>query len=430
MLKFYVEPKPHDYIRDGMTDDAIPAGNFYLQSFDMVPLSSSPQRFVLETSTKAPVKIYVGNRLVWTHLPHSERDVIELPVIGTNDIFVTNGIDAPVSLTIVATYITTLMDALAEQQYEVAGRINERYLALTTSPWASFFVDWLLPFSRQLPDVRSMRIIALKAVANALFGLSGSDGAVKAVVSAFSSSTPVVHRSHNPTTWQPELYQPYTSGDDMFGWDFHVWIPNLCINRWTALIGYIANNDKWDFVRFDENVVMLRQHDTEYYQQHVFDNTGKGCSFLDMISRLGCMDRLVFSGSMSLSSQPSFCFWAHSFDSSVEYPGIGGTFFDSGEEFDGGWVEFDNIYDIDLKTDYWVGTSLSTTFDGGHCFDIATTSVVLPQNQDCCYEGPDTKILTTMRCDATVVSPVKPNHPLYGGDDPGYLPDPYFGILG
>jgi hypothetical protein len=416
-----------------MVDDAIPAGKFYLQAFDMVARSSLPQRFILETNTVAQVKIYVNNRVVWTHIPRTERDVITLPLApppGSNDIYVTNGVDAPVNLTVISTYLTTLFDAVAEQLYEVAGRINEKYLALATSPWSSFIIDWLLPWSDKLPDLRSMRAIALKSAANGMFGFSGSDGAVRAMVSVFSSTTPVVHRSHNSSLWQPEVYQPYTSGDDVLGWDFHVWMPNLCINRWAAFIGYINNNPKWDFVRFDENVVLLKQHNAEIYQQHVFDNTGRGCSFRSLLGAIGCMDRLVVAGAIELTTQPSFCFWAHSFDQIVEYPGIGGTFLDSGVDFDGGWVEFDNLYDIDLKTDYWVGASLSTSLDGLHCFDTYTANVVLPQNQDCCYEGPDTRVFSTMRLDATVASAVKPYHPLYGGDDPGILPDPYFGILG
>ena len=443
MLKFYVAPKPHDYIREGMISDAVPAGNFYIKSLDMVPRSVLATKFVVETNVREqmeafgkvePVKIYINDVLVRKHLPKTERDVVEFhlaPPPGSNNIYVTNGVDVPVNLTVYATYMVTLFDMLAEQLYEVAGRINERYLAYLKSPWAAFIIDWLLPFSKQLPDVRSVRSIALKSTASSMFGFSGSDGAVRAMISAFSSTTPVVHRSHNPSLWQPELYQPYLGVDDILGWDFHVWTPNLCVHRWVAFTQYMNNHPKWEFVRGDEHVVLLKQKGAEYYQQHVFDNTARGCSLRSLLATLGCMDRLTISGSMTLTAQPSFCMWAHAFDQVVEHPGIGGGFFDSGEEFDGGWpVGFDTLYDIDLKTDYWVGTSLSTALDGSHCFDTYTDTVVVPQNQDCCYAGPDARVLTTMRLDATVASPVKPNHPLYGGDAPGLLPDPYFGILG
>lgn len=443
MLRFYVAPKPHDYVREGMISEATPAGNFYVQSLDMVPRSVLATQFVVETNVREqmetlghvePIKIYVNGKMMLKHLPKTEHDVVSFhlaPPPSRNDFYVTNGVDAPVNLSLTSTYLVTLYDVFAEQLYEVAGRTNERYLAYLTSPWAAFIIDWLLPFSDKLPDVRSMRSIALKSSAASMFGFSGSDGAVKAMISAFSSTTPVVHRSHNPSTWQPELYQPYTGADDVLGWDFHIWIPNLCVHRWTAFTQYINNHPKWEFVRADEHVIVLKQKGAEYYQQHVFDNTGKGCSFRSLLALMGCMDRLTLAGRMELTAQPSFCFWAHQFDQVVEYPGIGGGFFDSGEEFDGGWpAGFDTLYDIDLKTDYWVGASLSTALDGGHCFDTYTDTVVNPQNQDCCYDGPDVRVLTTMRLDDTVVSPVKPNHPLYGGDDPGFLPDAYFGILG
>ncbi|KKM84336.1 hypothetical protein LCGC14_1300170, partial [marine sediment metagenome] len=90
---------------------------------------------------------------------------------------------------------------------------------------------------------------------------------------------------------------------------------------------------------------------------------------------------------------------------------------------------FDSVYDVDPLTDYWAGTSTSGRLDGGGCFDVYTEETILPQNQECCYEGPAAKLLSTVRIDPTVTSPVKPNHPIYGGDDPGILPDPYFGVL-
>jgi len=336
-------------------------------------------------------------------------------------------------------------------------------------------------------------------------------------------------------------------------WDFHVWMPNLCLNRWHAFVGYIQNSTKYDFVHLDENAVLLRQRGTDLYQQHLFDNTSQECSFQGLLDAIGCMDRLTFAGAMQLNAYPSFCFWAHALDQQVEYPGIGGRFFDSeydldtaahlapdetnvvvsqdpydeataitiateirtdfnAHDTDAGTVfhhaaggshqitaaipsdlpslitfcidaqavyadhiadavmhdpidtlstlrytitatstqtdvenflidfrreltlhqtlgNFDSSYDIDLLTDYWSGTSTSKKLDGGGCFDLYTDETVLPQNQECCYQGPDTKILSTIRIDPSVISFVKPNHPIYGGDDPGLLPDPYFGVL-
>jgi hypothetical protein len=207
-------------------------------------------------------------------------------------------------------------------------------------------------------------------------------------------------------------------------------LPNLCLLRWLAFVKFINNTSKYSFVRFDENTVLIRQTGTEFYQEHRFDNTGPGCSMRGVLDAIGCMDRLTFAGSMELTTEPSFCFWAHPFDMQVELPGIGGEFFDSGKLFDGEWVEFDSLYDIDLLTNYWLGTSTSKKLDGGGCFDLATDDVLLPENQECCYEGPDTKVLSTVRVDDTVTSTVTPPHPLYGGDDPGLIPNPYFGILG
>lgn len=431
MLRFYPSERLHDYIREEMTD-TIPAGNFYLQDVFMVPITTDGADFTLETDNPYKVDIYVNDRLHKTHVPKSQRDTVKLHLPGPpakSHIEAINNVDAKVDLTVAATYMTTVMDAAAEQIFEVAGRVNDQYFNLLTSPWASFIVDWLLPWKRELSDVRSLRSMAVKVAANVLFGESGSEGGVRDMVSVFTNTTPVVMEAKNPATWQPELYQPYTSADDRLSWDMHFWVPNLCLRRWLAFVQYINNTGKHNFIRFDENTILIQQTGTEFYQQHAFDNTGPGCSMRGVLDAIGCLDRLTVAGSMSLTTEPSFCFWAHPFDMSVELPGIGGEFFDSGKLFDGEWVEFDSLYDIDLLTNYWLGTSTSKKLDGG-CFDMYTDRVELPLNQECCYEGPDTKVLSTVRLDSTVTSPVTPAHPLYGGSDPGLVPNPYFGILG
>lgn len=552
-LTCYVAEKPHDEVREEMVD-VIPAGSFYLLADEHVARSVHPTPFVLITDTPSSVDFWVNGRLVKTHIPKGERDVVLLPLAqppATNSIKVENGVDAPVHINVAATYITTVMDGIAEQLYEVRGRTNERYFNLLTSPWATFLVEWLIPWQRELPDVRSFRSMSLKMQANCLFGESGLDGAVRDFVSGFISSTPVVVESANETLWQPDTTQMYTSGDDLLSYDFHVWIPNLCLRRWSAFITYIHNTNKYHFVRADENVVMLRQKESEWYQQHLFDNTGAGCSLQGLLDAMGCMDRFTFAGALNLNSAPSFCVFANPFDMQVEYPGIGGEFFDAGTELDtaghtlpdetnevladyctdqataitlatelrtdfnahdldatptwhyaaGGSYQitaavpsdvptlitfcidaqvqyaahladatmhsaadllhplshtivitstildvqaflndfknkflghqtdgnFDSLYDLDLLTDYWVGTSTSKRLDGGGCFDMFSDTTVLPQNQECCYEGPDTKVLETMRLDDGVAAAVKPPHMVYGGDDPGILPDPYFG---
>lgn len=432
MLDFYPAENLHDFIRDGMTD-VIPAGSFYLQDVIMVPRSIEGSEFVLETDNSFKVDIYINDRLHKTHIPKSQRDIIRLTLPAppaVSHITVTNGADANVDFTCVATYLTTILDAAAAQMYDVAGRTNDKYFDLLTSPWSSFIVDWLLPWKKELSDVRSLRSMAVKTAANVLFGESATQGGVPDMVSVFTNTTPVVVEARNPALWQPELYQPYTSADDRLSWDFHIWLPNLCLRRWLAFIKYIQNTGKYSFIRFDENTVLIRQTGTEFYQQHRFDNTGPGCSMRGVLDAISCMDRLTFAGSMELTTEPSFCFWAHPFDMQVDLPGIGGKFFDSSKLFDGEWVEFDSLYDIDLLTNYWLGTSTSKRLDGGGCFDLATDDVLLPENQECCYEGPDTKVLTTVRVDDTVTSTVTPVHPLYGGSDPGLIPNPYFGIVG
>jgi hypothetical protein len=343
-------------------------------------------------------------------------------------ILVENGIDVPVHLVLASTYMATLFDGWSQELYDVAGRINEKYYNLLSSPWSAFLIEYQLPWDKELPDVRSIRSLSVKMLANSFFGEYGQEGALRDVASAFSVNTPVVMEPMNPLLWQPDLYQPITSGDDISGFDFHCWFPNLCLSRWIAFTKLMQNLDLYHFKRYSEEVVLVQNQDTNAYEQHVFDIDGPLCNIRGLLDSIGCMDGLIISGVMQLTADPSFCMWSEPFDMGVEPPGLGGYFFDSGTSFSGGWGNFDTLYDLDPLTDFWAGTSTTKRFDFGTCLSYFSDVPLLPKDQLCCNEGPDTLLLATLRLDAEDTAAVKPNHPLFGGDDPGLLGNPYFAI--
>lgn len=430
-LAFYISLHPHSYIFSGMTDD-LPAGQFYSQSLDMAPASTLPTDFVLESDSGVPVYVYVNGRLAKTAIPTGGSDIVRVPLVRSseNQILVENGVDPAVNLLVTATYIATMQDVIARQIYKVAGSITEQYYYMLRSPWSSFIAEWLLPWKKELPDIRSLRTFAVKMLANTLYGESGQDGGVKDLVSAFTVNTPIVTAPTNPLIWQPELVQPLTSGDDQSGFVFDTWIANLCAVKWSSFLWFINNTPTFDLRRVTEEAIIIQEHGTERYEQHLFDNLGPGCGFRGILDVMGCMDNLTMAGIMELTAQPAWCYWANPFDMQVALPGIGGEFFDSGTAFDGGWAAFDSVYDLDPLTDYWVGAPTTKRFDFGGCVDQYTQVTFYPKDTECCNEGPDTKLFTTMRCDSTVASGVVPNHPVFGGDDPGLLLNPYFGVLG
>jgi len=562
-LDFILSPVPWDSIFEDM-QDAIPAGQFYLQSAQMTPRTNLSTEFLLATdSLDATVDIYVNNKLVLRHRPRAQLDRVKIPLLhppAINFILVTNRIDPPVHLSIAATHIAKYMYVYAKSLYEMAGYQNEKFLNLIRSPWASFIAEYQMPWQRELPEVRSWRSMAVKFIANCLYNESGLQGGVTDLVTGFSQSTPVITAPVNPELWQPDLYQPQTSGHDDLGYDMHIWLPNLCLNHWLAFITIMNNVDFYTIRRMSEQVVTIQYTGEEKYEQHRFgsidvignrtDNLGPGCDVLSLIEFLGCMDRIDVAGTVSITNSFVLCAWASPFDEQVESPGIGGEFFDAGGVFDTGthiqpdetnavltadavglataiplateiladfnahdadptptWHyviggshqitapipfdvaslvafaqdaqqqytnhvndaamhvptddlhplaavtvvdvptslsllnnlkaqfnlhtvtgHFDSVYDVDLLTDYWVGTSTTKRFDYGNCLDSYTPIVQIPAEASCCEMGPDVILLSTLALEESALSLVTPPNPLFGGDDPGLLENPYFDL--
>lgn len=545
---------PWDYIFQNLIDE-IPAGSTYFQGLEMMPRSVKAQDILLFTDNFVDTRIYVNNRLVRNFIPNGQVTRLKVHLFeppNANNFVVVNGIDEPARLQVRATHQAAHHQTLAREIYNFAGYSAEKYWSSMQSPWATFFVEYQYPWIDLLPDLRELRILSVKMLANTLFGEFGTDGGVKDFISAFTVSTPAIIPAKNPSAFSPDLWNPVRSGDDISGFKVHVWGANICMSRWLAFITLLNNLDAFNLARVSEEVVMFRHAGTDHYEQHFFDPLGRECSILGLIDFLGCMDNITAAGNVLLLSTPTICFFANPFDLQVDLPGIGGTFLDEGEEFDqashvvpdtvnlvatsnavdqgtaiilatairigynahdtdavptwhylaGGSHQltaaiptdlislrvfcidaqltygahcldagmhnptdathvlaysitltstlaevilflndfnakflshqtaghFDGIYDADLLTDYWVGTSTTNRFDSGGCLDTYNAPVNTPANTDCCSQGPDTKLLSTMVLEKSTTSAVTPIHPIFGGDDPGLLGNPYFAI--
>jgi len=439
MLNFYPRIYPWTFSTDDMTAQ-VPPGSFYLFADIRVPRSSKPTEFILTTDREDPVHITINDEPMGTIIPKSNSqpvyiNLFEPPAI--NFLTAYNGVDEPVHLAIAATYMTSILEMGSRQLYEYSGRQVEKYFNLLNSKWASFIAEYQLPWRKYLPSIRSLRILAVKAMAISLFAEGGTEGGVTDYVSGFVSSTPVFKETRNPELWQPDLYQPVTSADDVFGFEGHVWLPNLCVARWVAFSKLVNNvADYYDFATYGEDVITVAPADTTEFSAHQFDTLDDVCSAQALIEYMGCMDSVYVVGAMLFKADIPICAYATPFDQTVEHPGIGSShFFDSGDTLDTEPVPlpptppFDSIYDIDLLTDFWVGTSTKKMFDFSRCLDTYPLHGVHDEDANCCMNGPDTVKFTTMACADTATAVHTPNNPIFGGDTPGLLDNPYFDEL-
>ena len=554
MLEFYPRIYPWDYLSYEMTSN-IPYGKFYLFSEDeRVPRTSKPTEFTLVTDRTDPVRITMNGTPMGTVLPKSEMQPVYINLYAPptiNYMKVDNGVDAPVYLTVASTYMTSIMEMTSREIYSYAAKQVEKYYNLLHSRWSSFIMEYQLPWRKYLAEIRSLRILSVKSMAIGLVTEAGTEGGVTDFLSAFTHTTPVFKATRNPELWQPDLYQPVTSAEDVYGWEGHVWIPNFCVSRWVAFSKLVNNVDTfYDLNIYGEDVVTVSPAGTDAAEAHLFDTLSTGCSVRSLIEFLGCLDGIAVTCNVSISSDIPICAYATPYDQIVEHPGIGGGFFDEGDTFDtaaheqpdevnivttadatnqataillatdintiynahdadplptwhftaGGAHQLtaalpidmptlrtfcidaqteyalhlndaamhthpdvdrtlayiitatsvlgeitaflndmkaklaehqaignlDSIYDVDLLTDYWVGTSTKKAFDYGKCLDRYPTLGQPVDDVNCCISGPDTVKLTTLACTDTVVSANTPNNPIFGGDIPGLLENPYF----
>lgn len=509
---------PWDYIYTNLLN-VVPAGTAYFQQLTVLPYSDvKPTEFLVITDHFVTTKIYLNNQLIGSFVPTSGifRLSISLnpPPLG-NDLVADNGVDEPAIFSCAATTHAGFYEAWAQELYQYLNYTIETYFNAMNSPWATFFVEYQLPWKHLLPDVVELRILAVKLAANCLFGEFGENGGVTDLISSFCLSTPAVIRGTNPELYQPDLFNPTLSGSDATGFEAHVWFMNKCLNRWLAFTTLLGNLDCFVVKRVSEDVVIFQLAGTDLYKQHLFDTTGTDCSVLSLIDFLGCLDRWSVTGDLVLRSYPSFCFFATPFDQVVMPPGIGGTFFDSGVAFDSvlsaaetvvvpafpgpytvtlihhtlvpmplgygdadlfdvtasivltpeappappsgpgavtvdpdGTLTFDAAqagdtvtvqyryhrtldgrYDIDVLTDYWVGTGI-THFDSGGCLDSYGNSHGQAwNNTDCCAQGPTTELLCTTRIECNTTAAVSPINPLFGGVPFGLLANETFNAL-
>lgn len=419
---------PWDYLFKNL-QEAVPPGSFYSQALDLLPRTIKPTEFVLFTDHFVPTTISVNGRKVGTIIPNSELTRVKIQLLeppATNFITISNSIDNPVYVEIASTHMATHLSSFAQELYKFAGRLSEKYFYAMNSPWATFFVEYQLPWLKILPDLTEIRLLSVNAIANTLFGETGQQGGITDLISAFTVNTPAHIESRNPDLFQPDLFQPVVSGEDMAGFESHVWLGNTCLNRWLAFNVLLNNADAFNVKSANEDAVLLQYDGTEFFEQHIFDTTGPACSILGLVDFLGCMDNITAACELDLNSWPTICIFANPFDMQVELPGIGGKFWDSGSTLDGAWGPFDDLYDIDTLTDFWIGTNTSNHFDFGGCLDTYSQPTQAPQNTDCCSYGPDTQTFHTAVIEMEVTSTTTPNHPIFGGGVPGLLSNPTF----
>jgi len=418
-----------------------PVGAFYLTADEMLPRSAKATEFWVVTDRKDPVKFFINGEEAGVLIPRSRFQRVYLNLYdppATNFIKVDNGVDEPVHMHAATTHMFKEVEVLAREIYEYAGRTNEKYANLITSPWSSFLIDYQLPFRSALPDVRSLRIMSTKLAAKILLGESGLQGGVRDITTVFTSTSPVIERCKNNVDFDVDVVQPVTGADEFSGSNFHVWLPNLCVLQWLVFHKLMNNVDEYKLAKMTDETVTVAPDITEEYVQHLvnYGQAAQECSIRDLLLFFGCMDTITVAGLMHIIADIPICAFANPFDQMVEAPGIGSdNFLDSGNTFDTEPVPyppeapFDSVYDIDLLTDFWLGTPLSKRFDFGGCLDSYPTPGKPPEDSVCCPDSADADQMETLLCTESVTSTPPPNHPLFGGDDPGLLHNPYFGIL-
>lgn len=396
--------------------DNIPAGNFILRAPVIVPLREGrPSEFTVETDVGTRVMVYHDNTLV--HEFVAVTTVTTVPIFlqqGRNTVSARSQFESSAVLLAAVNYATYLSGWAEQWYFNVESRVED-HRAQIMSPFGLRTIENQLTFHDLLPATRVMRTLAGKLAVKSLLNLGGSTEGVTDLVTAVSGTTPVVV----PTLMDSQIFEPamrpvLLRAHDMAGFEFHLWLLNLCATEWNTFV-QLCNNLPDRLARLisvtDRRVVVERNAvggpGTGTLEAHAFDFDGAGCSIVDVLTRFfDCFSRIRVFVRTNLLSRFAFCGYVYPHDTVVSVP-IGVRLFDTGIPFDSELL-LDSAEESDpyAAARGWLGLPLIHRLDHSHPFDSMSGFTAFPEDLDCAFDRPGAVGAVSSRVDTELSIPL------------------------
>lgn len=359
---------------------AMPDTGFILKAPVIVPYSDMKATpFVITANPGDRIDVYVNDKIVQNLIAPESRFQIELQLQkGYSHIRIQSLLES-FRIMVAATDYATLYAAWADQYFDEIG-VNLQDLSRNlNSRFSLKQVEHQIMWQDLLPGTRMMRILAGKMAVKSLINMAPTDEGIEDIAKAITGCTPVIM----PTLLDQDIYEPecrllYASAQDFAGYEFNLWLFNLCAASWQAFV-ILMNNLDDDIYKLltvsDQHVTLL--HGGSTIESHVFDLEAPRCSIVNILTQfLDCFSRIKVFVAGSILSEFSVCAYGYPFDLAIDYP-VGYLRFDSGIVLDNNpMLPFDSADPSDPYTDGLIGLPITCRFDSGNLLNSLDPQVV------------------------------------------------------
>ncbi len=359
---------------------AMPDTGFILKAPVIVPYSDmKPTTFIITANPGDPLDIYVNDKLVSHIIAAEARFQLNMQLAqGYSRIRVQSPMES-FRLVVAATNYATLYAAWADQYFSEIGVNLQDISRNLNSRFNLKQVEHQILWQDLLPGTRMMRILAGKMAVKSLINMAPTDEGIEDLAKALTGTTPIVL----PTLLDQDVYEPecrllYATAQDFAGYEFNLWLFNLCAASWQAFV-ILMNNLDDDIYKLlsvsDQQVKLL--HGRTTIESHTFELDAPRCSIVNILTQfLDCFARIKVFVAGSVLDEFSVCAYGYPFDLAVSNP-VGYLRFDSGIVLDNNpQLPFDSTDPSDPYTDGLLGLPITCRFDSGNLLNSLDPQVV------------------------------------------------------
>ena len=404
-----------------------PTGPFYLLSGVIVPFTSNPTILRIETNRVGEaITITVDQVGEFGSGADTRKRQSTYTVVASSSV-VTTGIQLGQGRNLVtvqvmnrsmdidyliinATTITAIWESFARVLYSVSTRIVDEQKRAISSELATRLLEPFISFQELLPDVQSLKVLALRLVSKGLIHSVGTNLGVTELTKALGLTTPVYSfMDKDSFELYPALDPWVKSGSQFGGREAHVWLPNVAIAGWLAFLSFISSQpDLYDIIQISESEVVIKYQGK--IQKHFFDFNKAGTSFLLSQATTECFKSIIISVTMDSLQTLRMCVGTYTFDLYITENNLLGDCrpnFDSPIDLDSGCpLDTDSI---DPFTDGWIDLSLSGRFEQDYPVNHTLDTFVIPAitySELCGYDTWYTQMVKNLRYEIDVPAPI------------------------
>jgi hypothetical protein len=281
----------------------MPQSNFIIKREYNVPFSFNSTSFdlnvttpgvrVVITVTRAGSPGKVESPSTYTVVPNDYKTVVKLALgKGENKISALSDISESYYVIVAANNYTTIQAGYAKQIYEGTVVDLQDQQKAVFSKTSTRISERFTTYQDILPTSRSIRTISNKMAMRSLVVDSSHEVGMLDLLAALTVSTPIFQDQNQEMVLFEPTTKPLFNNQEAFGGvEAHVWLPNLCIDRWATFVKFVSNLSCFRIVSISEGQVVIYNSNGEL-ETHVFNQSDLACSALDALTSQNCFDNI------------------------------------------------------------------------------------------------------------------------------------------